>query len=367
MKQKTIGIDARLMYQTGVGVYVRNLISNLATLDTPGLHFRIYARKGDIAKLRLRDTKMYRVAKFTFVRCDVGWHSFAEQLFFLWQLWKDNLDLVHFPYFSWPVLYTRPFIATVHDTILLTHATGKASTRAYWVYRIKHKIFRFVFFEQVKRAVRIIVPSEAVRNEIRVYFPHTKDKIQVIPEGVDDEFLTVKLTPVKGFEDERYFLYVGNCYPHKCVETLLAAFQKLALDDEKLKLCIVGPDNYFSSHLKKSVEKVKSIRFLHQVPTSNLKWLYSNAKALVLPSLSEGFGLPIVEAIACKCPLILSDIPVFREVAGDNVLYFPPTNVEELSARMAEILEGKTKEAKLDPTYTFTYMVKKIISIYVDN
>lgn len=363
---KVIGIDARLMYQTGVGVYIRNLIYHLAILESPGMKFRIYARKEDIASMRLRDTKLYRISKFTFVPCDTPWHSISEQVFFWWQLWKDKLDLMHFPYFSWPVLYRRPFIATIHDTILLTHATGNASTKGVWIYRLKHVFFRFVLSEQVKRARSIIVPSNTVKEKLMTYYPDSGKKIQVMYEGVDSDFIASTLQTLPELEDKRYFLYVGNCYPHKNVDTLMKAFVRISQDDIYVKLCIVGPDNYFSQKLKAQVKDVQSILFLHNISASELKWLYTNAQAFIFPSLAEGFGLPIVEAQYCGCPLILSDIEVMREVARDNAHYFSPLDDKALYLLMKDALNRPHQSSQSELHYSFNEMTKNTLQLYKD-
>lgn len=365
---RKVGIDARLMYQTGVGVYIRNLLLNLATLDTENIEFYIYARNVDIARFRLQETKLYKAKKFIFRPTSIAWHGFAEQLFFWIVLRKDKLDLMHFTYVSWPVLYSKPFIATLHDTILLTHPTGKATTKYMWWYWIKHLVFRFVLAQQVGRAKKIIVPSQAVAQELARVFPNISNKVVALYEGVDQSFIHAKSDEVKTLIDTPFFLTVGNAYPHKRIELVIEAFEKLQKQFPHAMLCIVGPDNYFSHMLGTMVEH-KNIRnhvlFLHNVSVGKLKWLYEHAVTLVFPSLAEGFGLPVVEALYCKCPLILSDIPVFREIAESNATYVAGENAQAYTDAMLQALSKKKEISShfLD-RFSFRQMTEQILVFY---
>jgi glycosyltransferase involved in cell wall biosynthesis len=204
-----VGIDARLVYQTGVGVYIRNLILQLSRMHPEHIEFHIYARGKDIIKLKDQLSAPPKKCGFVFHITQVSWHSFAEQIVFLLQLWGDHLDLMHFPYFSWPILYTRPFVATVHDTILLTQATGKATTKWILWYWIKHKIFRVVLAGQIRRALSIIVPSRTVAEEVVKFYPKIKHKIEVAYEGVDEDFKNAQPQVNARLENTQYFLNVG--------------------------------------------------------------------------------------------------------------------------------------------------------------
>ena len=369
-KQKPykVGIDARLVYQTGVGVYIRNLILHLSKTRSEIIEFHIYARGKDIVRLKDQVSSSQKGYNFVFHITQVSWHSFTEQIVFLVQLLRDQIDLMHFPYFSWPVLYFRPFVATVHDTILLTQATGKATTKSPLVYWIKHIVFRFVLLQQVKRAISIIVPSHSVAKELTHFYPAVRHKIEVAYEGVDWDFQHAALTPNARLQDTKFFLYVGNCYPHKNVDTLLQAYEKLVEGHSDVTLCLVGPRNSFTEKIRSQVFKEglqRSVLFLHNIPAGELKWLYTHAKAFIFPSKTEGFGLPIVEAALCGCPLILSDIPVFHEVIGDQAQYFDLYDAEKLRKLMHLALhETERKNYTMNAKFSFETMTQEILQIY---
>ncbi|MEO6509127.1 MAG: hypothetical protein ABIO02_04175, partial [Patescibacteria group bacterium] len=157
---KRIGIDARLYFQTGVGVYIRNILHFLQEMKTDDIEFYIYVMKEDSSKITFSKTN------FKKIEVTSRWHSFSEQLVYLRQLNRDRLDLMHFTYFSHPVLYNRPFIATIHDIILLEHKTGKASTLFPFIYNLKHLAFTYAFHHQIKDSRKIITPTETVKKQI---------------------------------------------------------------------------------------------------------------------------------------------------------------------------------------------------------
>lgn len=362
-----VGIDARLLYQTGVGVYIRNLLLRIARTKNLDIEIHVFSRSRDIVALKdiLPDQCLTRIV---FHITEVPWHGVREQLVFLIQILRASLDLMHFPYFSWPVLYWRPFVATVHDTILLTNATGKASTKGLLTYWIRQFIFRLVLSQQLRRARRIIVPSMTVAGELAKFTHVTRDKVEVLYEGLDDGFRTATPAPVARLEGTDYFLYVGNCYPHKNVETLLDAFKRVVDKHPHTYLCIVGPRNTFSERIRSRVYQQslqRTVLFYHDVPVSEVKWMYTFAKAFVFPSKAEGFGLPVVEAAACRCPLILSDIPVFREIIGDQARYFDLYDDRSLARHMEHALStSQRQEYVLDPRYSFDLMGDEILKIY---
>jgi len=146
---------------------------------------------------------------------------------------------------------------------------------------------------------------------------------------------------------DKYFLYVGNAYPHKNVEVLIQA-AKLA----GVKVVYVGKNDYF---YKKFGIVPKS------VSDKELINLYKNATALVFPSLMEGFGLPAIEALRQNCPVIVSDIPVFHELLGDSAIYFNPHD----PAALANILTSKIeKPNKLKKDFSWSKMARETLSVY---
>src|ERR1035437_6996106 len=156
-----IGIDARLWEQTGVGRYIRNLVVNLQKIDKKN-EYVLFVRKEDLESVK----KEVKNLKWSIVKANIKWHSIAEQVELPLLLNKQKLDLVHFPYFSVPISYRKPYVVTIHDLIINHFSTGEASTLAYPLYVGKRLSYKFIVRQAARRAKRIIVPSSATKEEI---------------------------------------------------------------------------------------------------------------------------------------------------------------------------------------------------------
>lgn len=357
---KLIGIDARLYFETGVGVYIRNFLHYLQEYAPSEYRFNVYVLQKNSSEIHFDNTH--------FIKREVSsrWHSLSEQMVFHRILMNDNLDLMHFTYFSYPVLYSRPFIATIHDLTPLLFKTGRASTLPSYIYDVKHAVFSYVLSQQVKKSKAIITPTESVKKQITdVYGKKFDKKISVLYEGVNYEFFKAKPTMnLKKVFVKPYFLYVGNFYPHKNVDTLIDAF--IQLHNPGVDLVLAGPNNYFSGKIEKQIQdhNISNIYMYHPSASSDLLYLYQNAIALINPSLSEGFGLPVVEAAYCKTPIIASDIDVFKELLGNTYTSFNPRDRDSLTTILRSSTEGSNiREPELKIQYSFENMVKEYLHL----
>lgn len=340
-----IGIDARLINETGVGRYIRNLIRWLSVLDTTHSYV-VFLMDDAYEQFSLPNARWQKR------QVSVRWHTLAEQFVMPWLFVKEHFDLVHVPYFNIPIFYPGKLIVTIHDLTILHFDTGKATTLPWPLYKLRRLGYYLVLAVGLVRAVRIIAVSKDVKKEIIDHFHISSEKIVVTYEGVE------KMIP-KGepFISDPYFLYVGNAYPHKNLETLIRAFQKLisqglALPFEKLRvnrkarpyenfrLVLVGKDDFFYQRLKQLVADLHlsdRIIFFGQASDGELANLYKYAIALVFPSRMEGFGLPGLEAMVHGMPVVCSDIPVFHEIYGDAALFVNTNNPQYLTSALEKI------------------------------
>ena len=357
-----IGIDARLLSQTGVGRYIRNLLSSLAEIDRQD-EFYIFLRKRDAANLPELP------ASFKTVYTEIPWHTFEEQLRLPVILFRYRLDAVHFPYFSIPVFYPGRFIMTVHDLIVDHFDTGKASRWPLPLYRLKRWGYHLLMKVAVARAKKILAISESTAKEIYQHYPNSQGKTVITYDALDLNFQRkAKMGGIrrpKEFTDLKYLLYVGNAYPHKNLDSLISIYSEIYRRD-RVKLVLVGDDDYFYPQLKSKVRNLNlqnCILFYGQAKDKELAGLYRFSEGLINPSLMEGFGLPLLEAVSIGCLPVVSDIASFREIWGDSLIYFDPENRQSIQEAIIRLLTlsaaEKTKRLKVAQNHAGKYSWKK--------
>lgn len=366
-----IGIDTRLIHETGVGRYIRNLLRYLSVLDGKNTYY-IYTRSEAVGEVRsLFPKSIIRVS-------DVRWHTVKEQLLMPFIFGRDPLDLLHVPYFCIPVFYTGKLIITIHDMTPLHVKTGKASTLPFPLFLLKRLFYRFVISEGIRKAIAIIAVSKTTKKEILDLYPEEREKVHVVSEGVDESLLLYRGKKLDNSIHDPYILYVGNVYPHKNVMTAVRAFE-LAKSRIQKKInphfVLVGKNDAFTQRLKMDpeVRKNGSLKFLTEVNDRMLAGLYTHASALIFPSEMEGFGLPAVEAIAFGCPVILSDIPIFRELFSDVGVFASPRDAHEFSLHIQKAIEKQMERIPLEiqskyiAVYKWKEMASHILTLYEDS
>lgn len=365
-----IGIDARLWNETGVGRYIRNLVWQLEKIDSKN-DYVLFVKPGITGEELKIDSPRFKT-----IETDIHWHTAEEQLLFYKVLDNELLDVVHFPYFSVPILYNRPFVITVHDLIINHFPTGKASTLPLPMYYLKRLGYKFIMKQAAKRAKKILTVSHATKSEIIDHLKVAGEKIIVTYEGVDEcvktNAKTQKDTSPKN--KQKYFLYVGNAYPHKNLERLVEAFAKVMKTHPEYKLFFVGKEDYFYKRLEQKIQTLQlteSIKFCKNVNDEELSRLYDGAAGLIAPSLMEGFGLPGLEAMQHNTLVLASDIPVYKEIYKEAAVYFDPLDVDNLHVTILRVLDEKESFKKqlengleLAGTYSWEKMAKETLNVY---
>lgn len=394
-----IGIDARLWRQTGVGRYIQNLVIGLLETDNNNQYvlFCLEEDKKNIEELlRLcTKSKLHPIKKrnLKIVPVNIRWHSIAEQIKFPKIIASENPDIMHFTYFSVPILYKKKYVMTMHDLITHQVPTGRASTLPMPIYSAKRVAYKMIVGQALKNAQKIIVPTYAVREELITSENLSAEKIIVTHEGTSFNDSKIKIRKLnKDFDSNHskkvyrllsekvlYFLYVGNAYPHKNLERLIEAFQLLIKNSQykDIKLILVGKKDYFSKLLENEIKNKKlhkNIIFTGFISDTDLKSLYQNAVALIAPALLEGFGLPPLEAMSSGCLVAASKIPVLLEVCGKAAIYFNPEDTENIRKILQKILKQSQEDRatyirlgrEQSKIFSWSHMVKKTLQIYED-
>jgi glycosyltransferase involved in cell wall biosynthesis len=187
----------------------------------------------------------------------------------------------------------------------------------------------------LNRCDALICISQTTREDLREFHPEIDKPIFVVPHGVAQHFFEPKPARIRRLPG-RYLLYVGHRFPHKNTDLLLQAFAAVARGDSDLHLVLIGahPDEEDARLAELSIAD-RTVR-LHP-SDRELAWIYHRAEAFVFPSLYEGFGLPVLEAMAAGCPVIASNTAAVLEVASDSALIFEPDDVEALVAQIERL------------------------------
>lgn len=246
-------------------------------------------------------------------------------------------DIYHFmaPETAFPAFLKRPSIVTFHDVIPLKIQERKRTFNTY--FKILSKIACY--------ANHIICVSESTKKDLIKTLGVPKKKIKVIYEGVDHE----KLFPLKLKKEKEKFIvgYLGGLSKRKNVETILKVAKKLENQKEiTFKIAGNGPELNNLLKIKKQL-KISNVDFIGFIPEKKLNEFYNSLDIFIFPSLYEGFGLPVLEAMACKIPVITSNISSMPEIAEGASLLVNPKSVEEISNQIKRLLKERNLRKKL--------------------
>ncbi|TRZ46022.1 glycosyltransferase family 4 protein [Robertkochia solimangrovi] len=325
-----IVIDARMINNSGIGVYIRSLVRRFSKSDKLVIHLLVYNNDvgclGDMFHYIPIKSKIYSIGEIAELplkipKCDVFWT----------------------PHFNIPILpiSAKRRIVTIHDVYHLRFADELS-----WIKKWYAKLF---YNLAIRLSDTIITVSEFSKSEINSLIIHDKD-INVIHNG----FETLESGEI--IEDkvylEKYLLYVGNIKPHKNLEVLIEGF-KLFKENfgkyEDLSLKIIGRDDNdeYSQYIKKSISSNNDIEMIGYVSNERLVQLYKGATIFILPSKYEGFGIPILEAFSYQIPVISSNAASLPEVGGNAVLYFKSDSPENLAGQLLKLVSNNKLQYKL--------------------
>lgn len=332
------------MKQTGIGRYVENMVSQLLHINS-GHQFVLLIRPQDRTKLTF-STKGVEI-----IETDIPWYTPQEQIALLKILNDVNPDLVHFTNFNIPLNYRKPFVVDVHDLTMLHHKVMRGGLIAPFTYRLKDVVMRHVLKTAINRSKVVFTPTQYVRSEVAKRYRVSEDKIVITGSAADRMQAKGKVNLKKFGITKPYLLFVGNAYPHKNLERLIRAIEVLGKDESyKGQLVIAGKQDDFHRRLEKLSKKLKldeQVRFTDWVSEAELAGLYEQATLYLFPSLSEGFGIPGLEAMAYDLPVLSSNATCLPEVYGAAAEYFDPLKVEEMAATIKRVLENPKRQQEL--------------------
>ena len=328
---KIVAIDARWLVG-GIGTYTENLLLGLGK-SARGMEFQAITRLADVRRVQEISSGVTVV--------DVPIYTVMEQV--LMPRAARACDLLHVPHYNIPLLHRRHLVVSIMDVIHLQSPERRNSLGSMFYARP-------MLNAAARKADHIITVSNYSKTQIMETLGTPESKISVIHCGVGTQFHRDGDQRNLEFAAEvlgirrPYLLYVGNLKPHKNVSTLLRAFARLR-NDKKLahSLLIVGDDARWKRSFVEECARLgirDSTVFAPYLSPELLPKIYAGADLLVMPSTLEGFGLPVLEAMACGTPVLSSNAASLPEVGGDAALYFDPASHEELAAQILRILQS---------------------------
>jgi glycosyltransferase involved in cell wall biosynthesis len=334
----TIGIDAsraNKIEKTGTEWYSYHLIQELKKITDPKDQFILYSRenlRGDLGELPMNWQS--RVLNWSPKKL---W----TQARLSWEMWQRPPEMLFVPAHTIPLIHPKKVVTTCHDVAFFR------LPEAYGWLALKYHKFATKF--AIRRAAKIICVSEFTKNELIEFFKISSERIAVVPNGFDSG--RYKIIEDRGAVAEvlrkykiaePYILYAGRLELKKNIPGLIEAFKSLKKNyKQPLKLVLVGQPDFGFEKVAKAIADnnlQNDVIMPGWVGKEDLPYLMNGARAFVFPSLYEGFGIPVLEAMACGTPVVCSGITALREVAGEAAYLVDPYFPENIAEGINRVL-----------------------------
>ncbi len=353
---RNIGIDARKVTDFGIGTYIRNLIDALAEIDQENQYVLFVGTPG-------RDVLSELPDNFRLVFENSPVYSVRELVALSWKLLRLRLDLYHATHYVLPAMVRCRVVVTIHDIIHLLFPEFLPNRMAFLY---AQRMIR----RSLRRGDRVIADSRNTKTDLMDYFETDGRKIEVVYPGVADLFRRqlasgdIRQVLDRHGLERPYLLFVGNPKPHKNLENVVRAFAEVVRRDAfgGELVCVGGRDQGQQRilHHAERLGVAARIRLLGHVPEAELPAIYQGARLFLYPTLYEGFGLPVVEAMASGVPVITSNTSALVEIASGYASLVDPLNVDQLAdAIVAALVDDDLRQrlitAGFDRASQFTW------------
>jgi len=367
-----IAIDARWIFPeiSGIGLYTQELIAALARCSSPH-QFTIIFNRPEVMARTAAQTDFIHHLNFSGVLINSDPFAPLDQIRLPQFLKKRNVDIYHTTNFMIPLggLGRTKRVVTIHDLIPLLfrdHAPRSKKNRFFAVYK-------WLMHTAARKSDMIIAVSESTKRDVIQHLgitPGNEGKVRVIHEGVTSNHVPAE----RNAHDEIVFLFVGRRDPYKNLPMLVQALADLRKEGLPAKLRVIGSDDPRypeAQQLAVSLGVNDHILWSGYVPDRDLLSAYQKADVFVLPSRYEGFGLPVLEAMACGTPVICSNTSSLPEVAGDAAMMMDPSNPASLTDAMRRLIKDPALRVKMSErglihaaTFTWDETARKTLAVY---
>lgn len=336
-----IGIDASRAargQRTGTENYSHRIIQELIDQDTSH-RFRLYINSKTPISLRRRASIEQRLIPFPRIWTHL---RLSTELAF------NHVDSLFVPAHVVPLIHPQATIVTVHDLGYLHEPaahTGSSRWYLHWSTRWS-----------VRAARRIIAISEATKRDLVDRYRVPESRITVIHHGVDERFRPASSDEIGRIHrslgiDDPFILFVGTIQPRKNIVRLIRAFEVIARERPDIRLVLAGKMGWKTAEIEQPLREsiyAERIQALGHVPDDDLPALYSAATVFALPSLYEGFGMPVLEAMACCTPTLVSNRGSLPEVAGDASLIVDALSIEDIADGLRRLLSDSDRQTRTE-------------------
>lgn len=353
-----IGIDARFLTHPQVGgfkTYSENLIAALAKVDSENEYILYLDRPSEV------QTKLPYQANFTSKIVPGLWPvigmPWREQISLASQVVKDKVDLLHSPSLTAPLRLSCPLVVTIHDMIwLFPEKFSRAKSRSLQR-KLMEWYYRFVPKSAVQHASTILTVSQAAKDSIIQHLGISPEHVLVTHEAANhifrpvDDKQQIEAIRSKYQLSSEFILAIGSADPRKNMTRLVQAYALLPTTvRDRYKLAIVWTHHLLAADLADQIKELRldnQVQFVKQVSNEDLVLLYNAASLFVFPSLYEGFGLPLLEAMACGTPVVAANNSSIPEIVGDAALLFEAEDINMMVEIIAQVLTNQTLHRSL--------------------
>lgn len=352
-----IGIDARFLTHPqpgGFKTYVSSLVHALAEVD-PANTYVLYVDRPPEDGARLPTAPNFQLTIVPGNLPGVGMPA-REQVRLAWQARQDRLDVFHAPCLTAPLWLNCPLVLTIHDMIWKFPRQFSGARPAALGRALMEDYYRWVPEWAVRRAAQVITVSHAARQSIQQHLAVPADRLTVTHEAADPRYQRVEDPAALARVRAQYgltrdfILAIGSADPRKNLGALLQAYARLPADlRAHYHLAIVWTHHFLASHVADQIKALGidgQVAFLSKVPSEDLVGLYSLATAFAFPSRYEGFGLPLLEAMACGAPVVAADNSSIPEIVGEAALLTPTDGVAEMAEALTRLLQDPALRAE---------------------
>lgn len=335
-KNISVTLDARMIYHSGIGTYLQNIIP----LISDSIDLTLLGNEKLFSEFPWRN-------KVKIIELNSRIYSISEQFEIPSKM--KRADVFWSPHLNSPLLPVRAAtkLLTVHDVYHLAFRNKLSALQKFYS--------SLVIKNVIKQADRIITVSEFTKSELLKYTRVNPERISVVHNGIDrSRFRIIKdnrlLDSVrrKYSLPEKFLLFVGNLKPHKNLVKLLLAFEEISERNPEYHLVIAGKSEGMITTDKEIIKFTSGnigfsgkVHFTGELKNEDIAVIYNLAEAFIFPSVYEGFGLPVLEAMACGCPVISSNAASLPEVCGDAAYYFKPHDVKDIARAVSEVLSDR--------------------------